>query len=394
MFKYIGSIWLTMALSSLLAITDYLFLGHIDHKYYAIVGVAAIPFTILSALLVGFGIEVNRQVSSGNQLNLAKVTLLALSVCGVLVATVNSIGEHLFFYISKDFPMEEVRGYFSWLSLSAFPLVVIFIGAGVFRGEGQAVKQIPFSIVAVLLNAVFDFIFIKGSVGNSPIIGCALATVLADTIVAILYFAYFFRTGQLSINKKLPNLFVKNTTWASLDKLFSVGSLFVVSQFFVSMMPIVEASLYFAFQVFLMPFTLWSHSYFEWVIHRKAQGLKYTDNIFSITTVAVFLSATILLASLIKSEFQYAQIFALLYFVYLGSFWKEREYCGSLFSDNRGNVSLTITAIQKVVFSVGLLVLFVSDNLGLIAFISLLSFTMIVQNFFLRRRLACVSLEG
>lgn len=57
MFKFIAPLWISMVINTLLGITDFYFLESINRNYLTVVGIAYIPFTLLSSLIVGIGIE-------------------------------------------------------------------------------------------------------------------------------------------------------------------------------------------------------------------------------------------------------------------------------------------------------------------------------------------------
>ena len=73
MIRYILPIWVSMIINTLLSLTDMFFLKQIDTDYVTAVGIAIVPYMLLSIMLTGLGIAANRYTAGGKSFNVFKI---------------------------------------------------------------------------------------------------------------------------------------------------------------------------------------------------------------------------------------------------------------------------------------------------------------------------------
>ncbi|HDR8488821.1 TPA: polysaccharide biosynthesis C-terminal domain-containing protein, partial [Bacillus cereus] len=259
--------WSAMVVNSLIGITDFWFLSQISKNYMSIVGIAYIPFSIISSLIVGIGIEANRTKAKGNPINFWSILVFVLILSSSLSILAQGFSHYLLFF-TWDNPMyNEIKTYFSIICYAIIPTSILYVCTGILRGKGLPKKTLIFSFLAVILNFSLDFLFIKINLLGNPLAGCAIATVIADSLVAAIYILYFVKkrfvdTGKMDIRK-----FMKNALINSTEKLFSVSTLQVISNLFIAKISVMQASVYFGLDRFFSPLLLFSYSFFEWVVY-------------------------------------------------------------------------------------------------------------------------------
>ncbi|MGE7431512.1 polysaccharide biosynthesis C-terminal domain-containing protein [Bacillus thuringiensis] len=358
--------WSAMVVNSLIGITDFWFLSQISKNYMSIVGIAYIPFSIISSLIVGIGIEANRTKAKGNPINFWSILVFVLILSSSLSILAQGFSHYLLFF-TWDNPMyNEIKTYFSIICYAIIPTSILYVCTGILRGKGLPKKTLIFSFLAVILNFSLDFLFIKINLLGNPLAGCAIATVIADSLVAAIYILYFVKkrfvdTGKMDIRRFMTNALINST-----EKLFSVSTLQVISNLFIAKISVMQASVYFGLDRFFSPLLLFSYSFFEWVVYSKSKGIKTSNSIYLIYFVllVVYNSIVIQFMNLDRIGF----IYSCIYVVYLFIFFIERTIVANFFAEEQGKIVNYVILSKNILFLITLFIVSNLDKLSLLSF--------------------------
>ncbi len=132
-------------------------------------------------------------------------TGLSLAICGGLVIMVVGIllsPAMLRMLNTPDDVMEYALTYMRIYFAGMIPSLIYNIGSGILRAVGDSRRPLYFLIASCLANIVLDVIFVLGF--EMGVAGAALATILSQTVSAVLVIAVLTRTAnsyQLQIKK-------------------------------------------------------------------------------------------------------------------------------------------------------------------------------------------------
>ncbi len=132
-------------------------------------------------------------------------TGLSLAICGGLVIMVAGIllsPAMLRMLNTPDDVMEYALTYMRIYFAGMIPSLIYNIGSGILRAVGDSRRPLYFLIASCLANIVLDVIFVLGF--EMGVAGAALATILSQTVSAVLVIAVLTRTAnsyQLQIKK-------------------------------------------------------------------------------------------------------------------------------------------------------------------------------------------------
>ncbi|MBQ6952134.1 MAG: MATE family efflux transporter [Clostridia bacterium] len=132
-------------------------------------------------------------------------TGLSLAICGGLVIMVAGIllsPAMLKMLSTPDDVMEYALTYMRIYFAGMIPSLIYNIGSGILRAVGDSRRPLYFLIASCLANIVLDVIFVLGF--EMGVAGAALATILSQTVSAVLVIAVLTRTAnsyQLQIKK-------------------------------------------------------------------------------------------------------------------------------------------------------------------------------------------------
>ena len=128
---------------------------------------------------------------------------LALAMLLIALAIFASIPEKLIsLYLAEGTSPEETAatleyglGYLRWMLVGLLPFALTQAYGGTLREVGETSLQMVASIVAILLNLVFNYLLIFGKFGfpELGVVGAAIATVLARFVEAVIVVGYSHR---------------------------------------------------------------------------------------------------------------------------------------------------------------------------------------------------------
>lgn len=387
MFKYIIPIWINMVISTLLSITDITFLKSIDMNYISVIGIAMIPFSVIETLFVGLGIEANRSIASNRKVPLNMI--LGIGIVSSLLVCVLCVmlSPLLFKFVQYNASLQEILSYFNIFIFSLIPSTVLYLCTGTMRGMDLAQKTIKFSVLAVVLNFVLDFLFIKNNIFNSALRGCAFASVLSDAITAICYVAYLLKMNIIQFEKIINQAsaaqqFLYNSFTYSMEKLFSTSSLTILSDFYVATLALRETTIYYGFSKLFAPILMLAYSYFEWIIYSKSKGIK--NNYYKTYLIFAFLILIMggYAARYLKLPLSYTPII-LLFAVYYLLFFIERQNVALLFQHEMGGLANKIILVKSLVTLFAFQLLSMNHTLTLYYAIGIQSLTMAFGSIFM-----------
>ncbi|MCY9576747.1 polysaccharide biosynthesis C-terminal domain-containing protein [Bacillus xiamenensis] len=360
-------IWASMMVNSLLGITDFLFLSSISNHYMSVVGLAYVPFNFLISLLVGVGIEANRTKAKGEKIHFLHIFIWTCVISSLITLTASIFSKYFLFFTWGSQYYQEVNTYFGILTIAIIPTSILFICTGLLRGSGQPHITLYFSGICVVFNLIFDFLFITYQIFGDPLIGCAAATVVADTLTVLSYFYYLRKKGIFYSGEKMDvSKFFKNAFTNSLEKIFSVSTLQLVSSFFLVKIDIIYSAIYFALERFMQPVHLYAHSHFEWIIYSRSKKIR--------TPVFIYLAYFILCLSLSVFFIYYlnmnstAMIYTAIYLSYIILFFIQRTIVAEFFVHEKGKIVNYIILMKNLLFIATLIILVKYDKLSLITF--------------------------
>lgn len=368
MLKYTIPLWISMAINTLLGVTDFYFLGQISNHYLSVIGIAYLPFTLLNALIVGFGIETNRSIASGSKIKIWKVYIMAICSSILIVGAALFFVNEIFAFASDNQHIDEIIIYFQKLILLLVPTSLLYVSTGILRGNGKPGKSIYFSIAVVVMNFIFDYLFIKLDFFSSPLKGCAYASIFSDALLVLIYIIYLYKKSYLKVEMENMSVirFIKNALTYSFEKLFSSSSLTILTGVFVANLSITDSTIYYGVERGLLPITMYSYSYFEWVIYSYSKNIKNSRvKNYSIYLVLLFLGVIFINSYLELNKFILTYCF--IYIIYCLLFFIEREIVARCFAAENGLI------VNKVIFIKNVLLLICLEILKLMGQLNLFS---------------------
>lgn len=361
-------LWLGMIVNTLLGITDFYFLENISRDYLSVIGIAYIPFTFLSALTIGVGIEANRTLAKGDYFDFNKLVKYLILFTLIIVVLSLNFKTLIFYFVRENAMYQLILDYFSILIFLFIPTSIIYLCTGILRGLGIPEKSVKFNILAVIFNFIFDFIFIKLEFVENPIKGCAYASVLADTIVVLLYIYYLKKNKFWDKNKNIINIseFFKKASSYSIEKLCSSSTITIISSVYIAKLAIGTSSIYYGIDRFFMPIKMFAFCYFEWIIYSKTKKIEFKKiGIYGFYLLVLLVGGIFFMnyMYLTVSELYYLGIYILYCFLFL----LEREIVAYEFSKEGGSI------INKIIFFKSILLLLVFHMLYISNFLNLVN---------------------
>lgn len=265
-------IWVAMIINSLLGFIDFLFLSKFSQSYLIIIGIAYIPFTFISTALTGIGIEINRMAARKDKFNTKLVILISLIIAIIFLFLSIVFAEYILFFAKENKNFKEISEYFKILSLLIIPSSLFYVCTGILRGNGVPKKTLKFNISVLILNILFDFLFIYLNILSSPLIGCAIASVISEFLVSLFYINYILKSKYVKKDKMDIKKFLKNSLTYSLEKIFSLSSLQLILALYIVYFNEHESFIFFSLDRYFLPLFLLPYAYFEWIIYIKSKN--------------------------------------------------------------------------------------------------------------------------
>lgn len=366
MFNYVIPIWLAMIVNSLLGITDFIFLSSISVDYLTVVGVAYIPFALISSLVIGLGIESNRNQANNSNFNFWYTVIFGVILATILVIVSQLFARSFLFFAWESPLFSDIQLYFKIISFSIIPTSVLFICTGVLRGNGLPKRTLVFSIMAVVFNIILNYLFISLNLLGDPLLGCAVATVIADTIVALVYILYFIKIKMVKTEEMDILSFIRNALTNSIEKFLSSTTLKLISSIFIVKLSISSANVYFALERYFMPLLLFSHGYFEWIIYSYSKGIKNKGGIYPFYFLVLLIYGIVILLTL---EMNLTSLhYMIIYVLFLISSLYERTVIAKYFAEEIGKIVNYVVLVKSILFLIYLFFITYINELSLLTF--------------------------
>lgn len=167
----------------------------------AAVGATAALYSVLiyfaNGLNSGYGIMISRMFGSKNVDGLRKAAAAMVVLDAVITLALTALSLSLLSYLLAclDTPQDifEQAYTYIFIILAGMPATIGYnMGAGFMRAVGNSWTPLYFLIFSCGLNISLDFLFVIGlGLGVS---GAAIATVIAETVSAVLCFVYIYKT--------------------------------------------------------------------------------------------------------------------------------------------------------------------------------------------------------
>lgn len=368
MIKFVIPIWISMIVSSLLGIIDYSFLNKISTNYIAIIGMAYVPYNFIDYLIIGIGIEANRATAKKKSLNFISILSFALILSIILVLISRSFSDILLFFAKDNIFYSDIKSYFNIIIVLLIPSSLFYLCTGILRGNGVPEKSVKFNLSALILNFILDYCFIKLNLLQDPLKGCALASVISDSIVSIIYVVYIIRSKLVDFKLKGDYKYIKNIITYSMEKICSSSTLELITVIYISKLTIESSAIYFAVDKYMGPILLLAHCHFEWIIYSSAKKIEYKrKKTYMLYMLILFLYSNIIIFYL---NFNFNGIkYSYLYIFYCLAFFIERSTVAEFFSDENGAMVNKVIFVKNFILLLFLEFIFVINKFNLYSFI-------------------------
>ncbi|MCC6816317.1 MAG: MATE family efflux transporter [Saprospiraceae bacterium] len=179
----------------IVSITDAIKVGHLGHKHLASSSLMISIISIPSFTMIGFCILISSLTATRRAQNKHEECASLLFNCGIVCT---SIASFVVIIINLAFPLiyhfgqqteiiEMGRGFFTWLSLSLIPYVIFLCIKQFYDGLEKTKVPMVLSIISIILNVAFNYIFIYGYFGikGYGLEGSGIASFFARTITCL-----------------------------------------------------------------------------------------------------------------------------------------------------------------------------------------------------------------
>nr|WP_263315168.1 MATE family efflux transporter [Mammaliicoccus sp. Marseille-Q6498] len=379
MLSYTVPIWLTMIVNTLLGITDTIILSTINKDYISYLGIAYIPFTLISTLIIGIGIESNKYNSQNKPFNFYKILIYTFLTSLVLSLLFFFLRDSVLFWARFKANYEFIQTYFSIIIFSLAPTSVLFLCTGLFRGRNKSRITLYFSILCVILNAIFDIILIYFL--SNELYAVAIATLLADTLTALIYIYVTLKQKDISSNEMDVWSFLKGAFKNSIEKLLSSGTLELISVIFIVKLSLTESNIYFLLDKLFLPFQMFSFAYMEWVLFTEGKNIKRSISIFPLYFIILLIYGLVVVYVSFDNIIPY--IYLSLLCVYFLFFLLQRNIVGKFFVYDYQNTVNFITLLRNIALIIILYTLVVTHLFSLITYMFVSLILLLTENIIL-----------
>lgn len=188
-------------------LADTFFIGQTQDAYQvAAVSLATPVFLVFMSIGTIFGVGgtsvISRAYGEGKKEYAKKICSFCMWSC-IAIGILLTIGFLLFMEpllkligASAD-TWEYTKTYLTIVSFSGTFALIASCFSNILRAEGQAAKAMNGQLIGNILNMVLDAVFIM--VFHWDIVGCALATLLGETLGAV-YYLYYYLTGKSALS--------------------------------------------------------------------------------------------------------------------------------------------------------------------------------------------------
>ncbi len=211
-----------MLMTLIYNLADTFFIGKTNDAYQvAAVSLATPVFLIFMAVGQIFGIGgtsvISRALGENKKEFAKKVCSFAMWSCIIIGAALTVcilvfMDPLLSLIGASEGTWEYTKTYLTIVSFSGVFALVSSCFSNILRAEGQANKAMMGQIIGNVLNMCLDAVFIMGF--HWDIMGCALATLIGETVGAAYYLYYYF-SGKTSLSVKIKDFTVKESVASS-----------------------------------------------------------------------------------------------------------------------------------------------------------------------------------
>ncbi|GHU61360.1 hypothetical protein FACS189418_0890 [Clostridia bacterium] len=351
MLKFILPLWLAMAINTLLSIADNYLLNQYNANFISVKGLASLPVLLLSTFFIGLGIECNRRTASEEKFSFFS-SVAVIFVFAVLAVVIALCGAELFlFYTRKHLLYLDILSYYRIFIWDLIPLSILYLCTGLMRGSGKPQITVVFSALTVVCKVLFNQWFVHEQLLNSPLLNVALATVLCDVLIILLYLLYIrFVAFREKLKEKavFTMIFFRQGFSYSIEKFLSSSSMTIISRFFLVNLIVEDSNIYYNVLNYFDPILMLPYAYFEWVLYATTKGLKNSTK----TNTILY---TLLLCGMRFGVYRYLGIktftqdfFLWIYLVYSVLFLAEREVMAKYFAMQKANFANRIVLFRAI----------------------------------------------
>lgn len=379
MLRYTIPIWLAMIVNTLLGITDTIILSTINKDYISYLGIAYIPFTLISTLIIGIGIESNKYNSQNKSFNFYKILIYTILTSLVLSLLFFFLRDNILFWAKSKSHYEFIQTYFSIIIFSLAPTAVLFLCTGLFRGRNKSRITLYFSIFCVILNAIFDIILV--SFLSNALYAVAIATLLADTLTALIYIYATSKQKDISSNEMNAWTFLKSAFKNSIEKFLSSGTLELISVIFIVKLSITESNIYFLLDKLFLPFQMFSFAYMEWVLFTEGKNMKRSISIFPLYFIILLIYGVFV--TYISFDNIISYIYLSLLCIYFLFFLLQRNIVGKFLVYDYQNTVNFVTLLRNITLIIILYTLVITHLFSLVTYMSVSLILLLSENIIL-----------
>jgi putative MATE family efflux protein len=210
LFVFAVPMFLSNIFQQLYNTADMVIVGHfLGESSLAAIGACAVIFELLIGFAIGvgggFGIVVSRNYGAGDQNMLKRTVAGAIMVGGLLTLFISFFASLFIMPLLKliNIPTNIIDAAYSYISVLIVFAIVLFtynLCAGFLRAIGNSTMPLLFLVISSVLNIILDILFITSF--NMGVRGAAVATVVAQSISAVLCIFYIIKKCPMLIPKK------------------------------------------------------------------------------------------------------------------------------------------------------------------------------------------------
>ncbi len=177
--------------------------NYVSNDAFSAVGTVGPIINMLIGFFLGFssgaGVVISQYYGAGKHDNVKKTVHTAITLTAILGVILTAVGIILIpsmlnmMKMPAD-PFDEAKTYLTIYFAGLIGMMFYNLGAGILRAVGDSQRPFYFLVVSALLNTVLDLVFVL--VFHMGVEGVALATVIAQTVSAILCFVVLFKTSS------------------------------------------------------------------------------------------------------------------------------------------------------------------------------------------------------
>ncbi|MBQ1261035.1 MAG: polysaccharide biosynthesis C-terminal domain-containing protein, partial [Clostridia bacterium] len=177
--------------------------NYASNEAYSAVGTVGPIINLLIGTFMGFasgaGVVISQYYGAGQYEKVKKTVNTAVAMTFIVGALFTLIGVFLTPYLLRlmkmpDTVFPEAKTYLTIYFSGLLSLVIYNMGAGILRAVGDSRRPFIFLVISSVINIVLDLLFVKTF--GMGVAGVAMATVIAQTVSALLVLILLTRTDM------------------------------------------------------------------------------------------------------------------------------------------------------------------------------------------------------